>query len=364
MRIARVSEYVAPCPGGKEIHVSELSRHEVLAGHEVELFYRFGAPSLDAVAAHECRLPNRYHRESRLEWTYLFGRRAAARVTKRHREGPFDVVHLHGDWIEARVGAQLARRMRVPAVLTVHAAPSRRWVRRLARSAGELDAVICVGSGIAHELENAGVDTQRLHVISSGVDTERVAKPKHTLDEPARRDVLFVGSLVPMKGIELLVDGFRRVRAEEPSAQLVVVGDGPERRLLEGEPGVVLLGHLPRDEVYGWMHRARVLALTSRDLENKSEGMPTVVMEALAAGLAVVATDAGSVRDVLTPDLGVVVAAGDTEQFARALTDELRRPIDPEAEDRRIVAARTRDWVSIASRVDAVLEAAALAHAR
>jgi glycosyltransferase involved in cell wall biosynthesis len=359
MRIARISEYVVPCPGGKEIHVDELTRGELRSGHDVELFFRFGAPGLASPAATRVRLPNRYTPSSRVLWTMAFARRARRLVAHRHRVAPFDVVHLHGDFVEARAGAMMRRTLGVGAALTVHAGLASRWAHRLARIAPELDAVICVGSNIAHDLEQLGAPADRLHVISSGIDVERIERAATPAADRGRSGILFVGTLEPMKGIDVLADAFARVRAARPGVELTVVGDGPDRRLLTDRDGIRILGRRDRDEVYRQMHRAQVLVVPSRDLAGKSEGMPTVVLEGLAAGVRIVASDAGSVRDALAPDVATLVPSGDAGELARALVSTLDTPDDAPGRERRRARAHERSWASTVKRVDDVLAAAA-----
>ena len=122
--------------------------------------------------------------------------------------------------------------------------------------------------------------------------------------------VLSVARLVPLKNLRLLVDAFRIVRAADPDAHLLVVGEGPEARALErhaaalrvSRSSVTFAGYVPHDETPDFYRSADVFALSS-DFDNS----PNVVLEAMASGLPVVATDVGGVREFVDPRGGAIV---------------------------------------------------------
>ena len=149
----------------------------------------------------------------------------------------------------------------------------------------------------------------------------------------AFKTVLFVGNLVHVKGVDRLL----RAIANVPEARLVVIGDGKQRRSLQDLARslgignrVSWLGRLPQDEVADRMRRADCLCLPSR-----SEGMPNVVLEALACGTPVVATAVGEVPHIVQNGVnGYVVPTGDDEtvsaELVRALDTCLRRSWSPQ----------------------------------
>lgn len=136
--------------------------------------------------------------------------------------------------------------------------------------------------------------------------------------------VLYVGRFSPEKGVDLLLQAMPTLVARHPQVRLRLVGDGPTRPLVEQliatqrlHEHVELVGHV--DDPSPYYAAARVLCLPSR-----SEGMPNVVLEAVAAGLPVVATAVGDVRSLVDDDLGRVVAPEDPQALADALDAELR----------------------------------------
>lgn len=136
-----------------------------------------------------------------------------------------------------------------------------------------------------------------------------------------------VGRLSPEKGMDVLVDAFARMKT--PDAHLVIGGDGPQRAALERQAAelgisgrVAFLGRVASaGEVYG---RARVAAVPSR---TEAFGMTTV--EALGAGLRVVASDCEGSREILSAGGGVLVPVGDAVALAAELDRALSLPPDP-----------------------------------
>lgn len=155
------------------------------------------------------------------------------------------------------------------------------------------------------------------HVVSI---SERTRVPRSS------PTIVYVGRLSPEKGVDLLVHAMHRLRQWRPDARLRIAGDGPTRPIIEA-----LIADLALVDAIEWCGHvadpaplyaaADVLCLPSR-----SEGMPNVVLEAIAAGLPVVATDVGDVALLVTAPLGRVVAPGDPLALASALRDELSCP--------------------------------------
>ncbi len=210
----------------------------------------------------------------------------------------------------------------------------RRWiipwlVRRLYPRA---ERVVGVSQGVADDLaEFTGIERARIDAIPNPVVDEQLAEraagqaqdAEVVADGPV---VVSVGRLVPHKDHPTLLRAFAKTRGEIPGAQLVVLGDGPARRSIERQvselgldDAVHLLGFL--DNPYAWMARSQVLAMSSR-----YEGLPTVIIEALACGARVVATDcpSGSAEILEHGRWGWLVDIGDVDGFATALTAALR----------------------------------------
>jgi glycosyltransferase involved in cell wall biosynthesis len=181
----------------------------------------------------------------------------------------------------------------------------------------------------------------RLVRIYNGLPLDELRIP------PATREpglILGVGRLVPKKGFDRLVRAAHALKARGVRARTVIVGDGEERealRSLVAELGlsaeVTLTGPLPREDVLAWMAKARVLAAPCvRDDDGNQDALPTVLLEALAAGLPSVATPVAGVPEIVEDGAeGLLVPENDVPALATALA----RLLDDDATWRRMAGA-------------------------
>jgi glycosyltransferase involved in cell wall biosynthesis len=217
------------------------------------------------------------------------------------------------------------------------------------------DRVTVLSQALAQRAIALGVPQERLDIIPNGVDT-RVFTP---LAEEDREEVaLFVGSLIPRKGPEYLLAALPAILARRPRLRLVLIGDGPQEGELKAQVerlgvghSVSFLGFLTQADVRVWMRRARVFVLPSIE-----EGLGVVLLEALATGTPIVASNVDGIPDVVTKDVGALVPARSAEALAGAILETLRdstrwRELSANARQR---AECTYDWQHIAASYTAV----------
>ena len=236
-----------------------------------------------------------------------------------------------------------------------------RWRDRLLpRIYPQADAVIAVADGVGDNLRHLmDVQGKPLHIIYNGVDLAAIrcradVDPPHPWLAPhAPPVVLAVGRLVGKKDYPTLLRAFARLR-ESQDVRLMILGDGPERRRLETlarELGIEHALALPGFawNPYPYMSHAACFALSSI-----SEGMPSVLIEALACGCPVVSTDCpAGPREILADgEYGSLVPAGDARALAGALGETLSAP--PSA-DRLRGRAEAFDSETVAERYLRVL---------
>jgi glycosyltransferase involved in cell wall biosynthesis len=244
-----------------------------------------------------------------------------------------DVMHLHSS--KAGLAGRLAARGRVPTVFQPHAwsfhavsGALRRaaiaWERLGARWC---DAIVCVSEGEREEGLEEGI-RGRFHVIPNGVRARPPAAPDDRA--AARADlrlsggpvVVCVGRLAPQKGQDVLIGAWARVASRFPIAQLVLVGDGPDRVRLEAAAP-------ERVRFEGWVHDPRPYLRAADVVAIPSlweGGLTLVAMDAMAEGRPVVATDVAGMRDGLGPDGGAIVPVDDPGALADALLERLEDP--------------------------------------
>ncbi|WP_374303937.1 glycosyltransferase, partial [Paracoccus sp. (in: a-proteobacteria)] len=166
----------------------------------------------------------------------------------------------------------------------------------------------------------------KLRIVHCGVEPGRY---RADADRAPGRDVLFIGRLAAAKGVPVLLEAFARARAAFPDARLTLVGDGPARAALEDRcralglgDAVRFTGYLSQDEVAAELSRADLFALPSF-----AEGVPVVLMEAMATGIPVLATRIAGIPELVEDGVsGRIVAPGDVEGFAGAMTALLADP--------------------------------------
>src|SRR5215212_7501961 len=286
-----------------------------------------------------------------------------------------DVVHVHlgEDLAVIPVGAAAARLHRLPLVLTVHTSlhhtlavsdlrsavlktlgsPIERWGEHFA------EAVLVITPRLHSLLLSEGVEEDRIHVIPPGVNPSLFEGPfEDPFSGVGKPRVVFVGRLAPQKGVSTLVEAAGLLK--DPSAQVLLVGDGPERKALEKEAkrlGVGgrlhFVGFLAHDRLPAVFAHADLLVLPSL-----YEELGTVLLEAMQAGLPIVASKTGGIPDVIEDGVnGILVPSGEPEELAHAINRlladrDLARRLSEGAHER----VKDYDWEVLAERVLAVYQ--------
>ncbi len=318
--------------GGQECVALELAKSQRAAGHRVQVVSLSEPPDgpmaerFRAVGALTATIPKRGP---------SFDPTLALRVAQHFAEAHADVVHTHNP--QALVyGAPAAALAGVPSIHTKHGVnpdPSRRmWLRRAASSM--VDAYVAVTPTLARlAVEKHECSSTQLRVIPNGIDTARF-KPNPAARRTLRDElgipeaawvVGTVGRLSPEKNQGLLIDAVAPLL--DPRRHLVIVGDGPDREALMARARTTLRPELihftgARDDVEAVLACFDAFALTS-----ESEGLPLVVLEAMAVGLPVVATAVGGVPDVIEPGAtGFLVPPSDRIALMKELLQLSTRP--------------------------------------
>ena len=172
---------------------------------------------------------------------------------------------------------------------------------------------------------------------------------------PDATDLVFVGELRALKGIDVLIDALALVAREWRPVTATVVGDGPERAALAAKVSALRLdgaarfvGALPAREAFA---AGRILVVPSR-----AESLPYVVLEAAAAAVPMIATRVGGISEIFGPDTTGLVSPGDAAALAAAIIASLRQPDAARAAASRL-HARVGVHFSAAAMTDAVLAA-------
>ncbi|MDX2377019.1 glycosyltransferase [Microbacterium sp. LRZ72] len=274
--------------------------------------------------------------------------RAIRRVVREDRP---DLIYAHWFTPQAMAVAPVAWRARLPFVFTTHASDVAIWgrfgiagkivVRSVSRAAKALTAV---SETSLLRMRRFFPDDEwtssagKRAVIPMGIDLAVPDVGGASNSFPGERVVLFVGRLAEKKGVRYLIEAFAAVRADTPDVRLVVVGDGPLRRVLENQAAVLgdcieFAGYRTGAEKERLLQRADVVVVPSIvAADGDAEGMPVALLEALARGKATIATESSNAGEIdAPPDAVVMCADADADALARAMREVLAWPDDRRA---------------------------------
>lgn len=285
---------------------------------------------------------------------------------------PYDVVHASWLYPEGIAAAAFAAQYGVPSVVTAlgsdaYVLPQDPAIGGAIRR-GLLDATVLTGVSrpLCRELEVLSGGKVPVVYTPNGIDATvfsfapelRAAARQEIGAQPGTPLLVFVGRLEPVKQVELLLRGWAAsALSKVPGARLVVIGEGTRRQALEEEARasgapVEFLGQRGQAVVARWLAAATLVCLSS-----KSEGMPNLVLEALASGTPVVSTAVGGVPDLIDDRCGVLAADQSPAAYAAAIDAAGARQWDPAA----VAACGSQPWEKS---VETYLEAYRLAVSR
>ncbi|MBX5326292.1 MAG: glycosyltransferase family 4 protein [Candidatus Bathyarchaeia archaeon] len=338
MKICQITwEFPPRVVGGIASHVHDLSKALVRMGHEVYVVTLDfpGAPNFEEVDGVKVyRAPSEVGHPHFLTWTLLFNHSIEKRVADVGVD--FDVLHVH-DWLTAPAGIAAKHFLRKPLVTTIHSTEYGRSTLHSVDSMTidglewwatyEANKVIVTTWSMRHEVcGHFKVPWDKVWIIPNAVDA---AKFQVDVDKGAVRQrygvgwgeklILYVGRLVPQKGVEYLIQAVPKISAKYPGAKFVIVGEGWLRGHLEwlaNQTGqrwrINFTGFIPDSELVVLMRSADVLVVPS-----VYEPFGIVALEGMAAGVPVVASQVGGLAEVVEHDrTGVYVYMRNPDSIA------------------------------------------------
>lgn len=280
---------------------------------------------------------------------YLYAR-FVRRYIERHvrPDFPFDIIDAHYFYPDGVAAAALARHFDVPLVITARGsdvnviADFPKPQKAILDAASASQGIVTVSEALKQRLVNLGVSASKVTTIRNGVDMNQY-RPKDAQEQRQRLGLhqptlLSVGNLLPNKGHDLAITALRDL----PEYELVIAGEGPLGESLKTlakqlavEERVRFVGSIDQKLLVSYYCACDLLALMS-----ENEGLPNVVLEALACGTPVIATNAGGIPEVLSdPKVGKVLP----ERSVQALVAGVRDSHQPNSDDIRELARRF-DW--------------------
>jgi glycosyltransferase involved in cell wall biosynthesis len=279
-----------------------------------------------------------------------------------------DLVHAHQgeDLAVLAIALAAARRAELPLVVTLHTSLRHtltgRGVRaRLLCGLGgavesavcrHADAVIALSARLATRLREDGIPAARIHVIPPGVNSrEFTPGAPDPLPEIPHPRVVFVGRLAEQKGLDTLIAAASLIQRRD--AQIVIVGDGPRRAALEA--AIRTRGLEPRVRILGFRAHPRIPPILCHSdlfcLPSRYEELSSALLEAMRAGLPIIATNVGAIPDTLGP-AGKIIAPDDPAALARAIDELLNdHTLATQLGTHAREQARAYEWSQLANRI-------------
>ena len=363
------------CPAcGKGGAVANVALHQT---QELSAFFcvtllsdSFPATGLEGVSFHSL-LPPRFcwlRRFGHVPREIAFALSAKAALTRLYTQAGVDVVLCHGHPVAALAAGSLWRSLRIPYALITHGDifdrpkgtydPQLTWFyQQVTRPAYRGAALVVALSPRMRDLAlRGGVAPERVVVIPNGIDPSEIGlderAPPPARAPAARLELLYVGRLSVEKGVDVLIAAAGLLKADGVAFRLRLAGSGPEEARLrmlvtqsQLDAQVVFLGPVPRLAMGALYQSADVVCVPSR-----SEALPTVALEAMTAGVAVVGCAVGGIPSVIEEGVsGLLVPS----QTPRAMAEALHRlGRDPPlmrrmGEAGRQRSARVFNWLDI-----------------
>jgi len=360
VKILLVCPYDWEAPGGVQVHVRQLAAELRERGHRAIVLAPGSRTSSDD-GVRIVGLPVRVPYGGTVA-PISFSPGSWKRIRSAMRAFDPDVIHVH-EPLTPSTSMLAVLAASAPVVATFHAYLERSRLMELAgpvlrQVSRRIDAAIAVSDAAASFVQR--VAHVPLEIVPNGVDVRAFARPGPPIEGlPVGRKILWVNRLDPQKGFEVMVRAFEMLASELEDVRLLVAGDGRDRVVVRSLPPsvrsrILRLGSVPHAELPRYHAAADVFA--SPAVGQESFGI--VLVEAMAAGVPVVATDIPGYREVVRDGVdGLLVPPND----ATALASAIRRVLsEPDLASALASAGRTRaetySWDAVVPRLEAVYD--------
>lgn len=275
------------------------------------------------------------------------------------RKNKVDIFHCHG-LIGSTMGYLLSKLTHTPFICTEQGLlDANRGIMYRAtnflRGIVYRSSVLCIASSksVAEDFHKLGV--RRVEIIPNGVDLNKFTNRREVISNQSEFTILSVGRLEKIKGHRYLIESLVDIKSVVPHARLVVVGDGSGRDRLEAQTrnlklsdSVEFIGAVPHDQLSEFFARADIFVMPSL-----SEGFGITAIEAMAAGVPLVASRVGGLLDIIEDGKnGIFTEAKDSGGIARAVlslynNQDIARSLASNGVER----AKEYSWDRVASEV-------------
>ena len=322
-------------------HVQGALCEELMEGIKVKRFRYFYEP-MQNLCYHGGILANLKESRWRCGLIPFFFIAEVLNIYKVIRKDKINLIHAH--WILpqglAALFACLVANRKIPVLCTSHGGDLYglrgvlfSWLKKYVIS--QSSAFTVVSQAMRYKILSFGIQNRPIHVIPMGVDLKKRFVPYSESKKNTFAQLLFVGRLVPKKGIEYLIAALPDIIKKYPGAILTIIGEGQERPLLEKQieklgirKNVIFLGAIRNDKVFEFYQAADIVLFPSIIADDGDrEGFGLVLVEALGCGCAVVVTDLPAMKDIIIDGhTGIVVPQKNSRKMAEKVVKILNNP--------------------------------------
>ncbi|MBN2089693.1 glycosyltransferase family 4 protein [candidate division KSB1 bacterium] len=274
----------------------------------------------------------------RMFYGYFLQQGLKKTIEEIHSQFKFDLILVHYAYPEGLAAAYFSKKYNCPLVLKIHGSDINidvnYWGRRIGviKALNAAHVIFAVSEALKRKIVTLGIPSTKIQRLYNAVDAGFTVQDQTLCRQqlnllPDKKYILFVGNLIPIKGISNLIEAFHQYLIEGNSdVNLLLIGTGPLRSFLQQkienlnlEDRITLVGARPHAEIPIWMNACDLLCLPSYN-----EGFPVTLIEARACGLPFVASCVGGIPElVTTTDSDLLVPPGDINALGMALKQKL-----------------------------------------
>jgi len=361
MNIVRVSRTFPPVVDGTSMHMYELSKYQNKLANLTLLIPGRGVRYMEFkntiyVSVNNDRIFSSTIEKIRFHFNAVFKNYQIIKDS--------DVVHVVGDIHDSIILVLMKPFFSCKVILSIHAGISSNWLyQQLIRLIFPfLDRIYVVSANISDQLSFLPKDM--VFIQSSGINYNDIKKKDINNISANKQNVKLVslGRLNIMKAYQYLIESMMYL---PECYNLTIIGDGEERKSLNElvknlslEDRVQLVGELERSEIHDKLCEYDIFVMSSIKLKNQEEGTPTAMMEAMGAGLPIVSTDTGGVRDLLDgyPD-NCIVPQRDSSRLAQSIDYVASNvKLQIKLSQLSLKIAQGKDWSIVSKRITEMFE--------
>ncbi len=271
----------------------------------------------------------------------------------------YDLLHCHTIFPDGYAGGHLKEELGVPVGATIHGSDimvypkrNRRVYENTVKALKTNDWLITVSEKLRDEVSKMVKDLP-VTTIYNGFNPDlfspmekHVAREKLGIHTEGQK-ILFVGNLIPIKGVNYLLEAFQLLKEKNANVDLYLIGAGSLRHELQKKAEALgignkvhFMGRKPYEEISVWINSADVVALTSL-----SEGLPSILLETMGCGRPMVATDVGGIKEILQDGVtGRLAQPQNSAHIAECLADVLSEGNAEKLGKQAYLASKTLTW--------------------